>query len=295
MKKIIIPIVIILILAVIGGLLYFFVFNKDFIENSKKDPIYVEENGFEVTKIQDSYLNPIYCYTTDTNNNLIDVGSRFENSNATHKFYDYSVSEPDENGSVIVTFKYDFVAPIKYTRTDYSYKDKYYYNLYHSDAILFDYYTGEVYKRNEYKESDTDKKEFKYTDINWSGKTTKVGVYSVINSKWDGKQTVSENVYSDTFRKTTTFYISVPKDYDGLMLAIQKNGVGKDQFDNYMKYQTLKKEAEKTGEKSEELIKIQERMDSVRDLRNYSNYDDIEYPVDIFYVFKVSDITPVKK
>ncbi len=296
MKKIIIPIAIILILAIIGGLLYFFVFNKDANnENEKekiKDPIYVEENGFKVSEIQETYSNPIYCYTMDEDKNIIDIGFKFEDSNTTQKFYDYSVSEPDEDGNIGITFKYNIVSPLKYTKTDYSYTGKNYYTFHYSGAILFDYYTGEIYNKNNYDISSKDKKEFGYTDIKWSGNTTKVGVYTVTDEKWDGKQTVSENVYSDTCRKTVTYYISVPKDYDGLMLAIQKSGIDQAKFDKYKKYQALSKEAEKSGTKSEELIKMDERANSIRDLRNYSKYDDTEYAADDFYVFRVSDITP---
>ena len=52
------------------------------------------------------------------------------------------------------------------------------------------------------------------------------------SSKWDGitKVNSSEGIdtYNDTNRLTINAYIYAPKDYDGLMIALNKNGTSKE-------------------------------------------------------------------
>ena len=271
--------------------------------STTKPTPYVQSVGLTVGSATQAYTNPVFFYTTDKteDKNIIDVGCKFDTTSATHTFSDYSISSPDKNGNVVVSFKYSYVAPMKYTRTDYSYKDGYYYSTYYSDAVLFDYYTGEIYKYNEYSSTDDDK-DYTYNDIVWNGKTTKVGVKAEKSSSWDGKQTVSENVYSDTWRLTLTYYVSIPKDYDGIILGILKEGTNQKNFDyrlNYLKkYDELKKQAETTGTKSKELTEFEEKRNNMIKLLEYSRYDiyaKATHTKNDFYVFKVKDISPVKK
>lgn len=264
---------------------------------TEKATPYVKKNNLKVGSAKENYSNPIYFYTTDKteDRNVIDVGAKFDNNSASYKFYDYSVSAPDKNGNVEISFKYDVVIPLRYTREDYSYKEAYYYNTYGSYPKLFDYYTGEIYKTNT-SSNDTSLKD---NEIVYDGKTIKVGVRNVSTSTWDGNNKESDNVYSDTRRITHTYTISVPKDYDGLMIGFLKKGANKESFDNYKeyikKYNELKKQAEETGKKSTELIKIETREKSMLKILENSIYDKKIHTKDEFYVFKVKDITPLKK
>ncbi|MBR6033246.1 MAG: hypothetical protein IKP28_00590 [Clostridia bacterium] len=269
-------------------------------ENNKKTTAYVEKNNIKVLSATDNYTNPVYCYTTnrEETKDLVDVGVSFEKTSASYKFYDYSVSKADKDGNVTVSFKYDMTVPIKYTRTDYSNKINYYYNVMQSSPVLFDYYTGEEYLLNEYSASASeDTKKMKYNEIKWENKTYKIGVRADTVIKWNGKETVSENVYADTKNTTITYYISVPQSYDGLMVAIQKNGVTKQDFEdtrNYnKKYNDLKEQAEKTGEKSKELIEWEKKANTMIKLFE-SRIENKKYTKDDFYVFKVKDIKPAK-
>ena len=269
--------------------------------NDKKTTSYVEKNNIKVLSATDKYTNPVYCYTTnrEETRDLVDVGVSFEKASATYKFYDYSITKADKEGNVIVSFKYDMTSPIKYTRTDYSNKINYYYNVMQSSPFLFDYYTGEEYLLNEYSASASeDTKKMKYNEIKLDNKTIKVGVYNESTTKWNGKETISENVYGDTKNTTATYYVSIPQGYDGLMIAIRKTGVTKQDFEdtrNYnKKYNDLKAQAEKTGEKSKELTEFEKKANTMIKLLE-SRIENKKYTKDDFYVFKVKDITPVKK
>ena len=292
-KKGLIAIIIIVAVIVVAGILaYIFIFNK---------PVpYVEENNIEIASMSETYSIPVYPYTTNTNGDVIDVKSVFNECIATYKFYDYSVTEPDENGMVEVSFKYDIVAPLKYTRTDYSYTDKYYYTYFYSNASLFDYYTGQIYLKNNYNtnSSEENNKEMKYTDIVFGRKTTKVGVRTETTSKWDGKQNPEKDVYTDTSRLTIAYYISIPEKYDGLMIAIPKNGPSKKSFENKTnfnkKLNELKEQANKTGEKSEELVQMEEKSDAIYTILNPHSYENLIFTPSDLYVFRISDIKPAK-
>ena len=269
-------------------------------DDTKKEIPYVEKNGIKVLTTAEEYSNPVYYYTTNTEEtrDLVDVGAKFENNLATFKFYDYTVSKPDKNGNVEISFKYDEVIPIQYTREDYSYKEAYYYNTMASEPEIFDYYTGEIYLYNEYNESDSaDSKEMKFNEIKWNGKTIKVGLYTENTYKWNGKETVKENVFKDEYRETTTYHLSVPKDYTGVMVALNKNGTTKQAFENTRNYRKklsdLRKQAETDGKKSKELIEMEAKENTMTKLLE-SKVNSTPYKKDDFYVFKASTIKPKK-
>ena len=286
----------ILLISFIAGVILVFAAVAFFI--IKKTP-YIELKGIEILSAKNIYSNPIYTYTTDTEGEVIDIDSDFENTSATFKFYDYSVSEPDEDGNETTTFKYDTTVPIKFTRNDYTYKDKYYYTYSISRPIFFDRYTGEEYQKYTSRSDSDEETQLKTNEISWNGKTYKIGIRTETSSTWDGKKQESKDVYIDTNKVTTTVYISAPKGYDGLMAAIFKLGSTEERFKKTLadskKLDELKKQAEETGEKSKELIKLEEKQNKTSLLLESTLYDDITYTANDFYVFWINDIEPANE
>ena len=264
----------------------------------KKTP-YVNLKGIETLSAKNIYSNPVYSYTTNTDNEIIDIGSNFEDTSATFKFYDYHVSEPDEEGNETTTFKYDTTVPIKFTRTDYTYKDKYYYTYSISRPIFFDRYTGVEYQKYTSRIDSDEETQLKTNEISWNGKTYKIGIRTETSSTWDGKKQESKDVYSDTNKVTTTVYISAPKGYDGLMAAIFKLGSTKERLEKSLadseRLVELRKQAEETGEKSKELVKLEERQNRTKRLLESTLYEGMTYTANDFYVFRINDIEPTNE
>ena len=79
-----------------------------------------------------------------------------------------------------------------------------------------------------------------------------------------------------------------------MMLAILKSGTNKERTDKisayYDRFNELRKEAEETNQKSDELLKYEERANKVLSLFEASFDENIRYTKDDFYVVKVSDI-----
>ena len=65
----------------------------------------------------------------------------------------------------------------------------------------------------------------------------KIGVLEEYSSKWDGNKKISGDgdnaVYGDTSRSTALFTVKVPKDYDGVMVAILKSGSNEKSYGKY--------------------------------------------------------------
>ena len=277
-----------LLLVIIGVVL--------FLVLSPKPVPYVVANELEVVSAKNTFKNRIQPYTMSLDGEVIDIGNEFKETSASYKFYDYTVSEPDEKGIEIISFKYDTTAQITFTRKDYSYKEKYYYTYSLIRPIVFDYYTGEQYLRNSVNSDAPDSdKTLKINDITWSGKTYPIGILVESESEWDGKEEISKDIFTDTNRTTTTVSISAPKGYDGLMVAIFNPGLTEELFaknrENSKKLEDLKEQAEKTGEKSEELLKLEGQQNTATQLLKSTAYEDLYYEPSDFTVIWVNDIT----
>lgn len=272
-KKTIISIIIIFVL-IIG--LIIFLLNKD-----RKLVPYVEANNIPIVSAKKNYSNRVTPYLTDTNNNIINVEAKFEESFANYKFYDLKIEEQDENE--LITFRYDVEVPIKVEDPKLDYNWLYSYSI--ILPILFDYYTGE-----EYKVGGTD---FINNDITWNGKKYQISVKKETSSYWDGASVV-DNVYEDTNHETVTYYITCPKNYKGLMIGILKKGSTEESFKYNVnlnnRREELIKEEKETGIKSEELKQIEQNDNKTIKLRQSYNDKKFLYAKDDFYVFKVKDI-----
>ena len=253
---------------------------------------YIEENHFKLVDATKDYKNPVYYYTKKPTGEIIDVGSKFKEGEATYHFYDYHIYDYMQDGDVIVSFKMSYEVPVEYVREDLSYQEKYHYTYSIIKPNIVDYYTGEEYF---WYNNDEDKDKYYKNIIKWDDKEYEIGIRTETTTSWDGKEKIGENTYKDVSRGEVTYYISMPADYDGVLISIFKPGSTEELFNlsnkNNEKYEKLKKEAEETGEESEEYLKMKDKRETPRKLRE-SLHSDKLYDADDFYVFRAKDITP---
>lgn len=231
-KKIII---IVLIIAILLGLLIILLMKKD----NKLKP-YVEEKNIKVLSNQEFEI-PFKPYAKDEHKTPMELdGLIFEDTKGTYKFYDYNITESDEKDYVIYSFKYDVEVPIKYTVDTSKTIRKWTRSYAFLYPVLFDYYTGEVYKErhvalsgkiNYYDAFTEGTEDMEFINITWDNKTYKIGVRIETSSSWDQTTKTSNNnidTYNTSNKVNVITYIYAPKDYDGLMLALNKNGTSID-------------------------------------------------------------------
>ena len=310
MKKFKVVIIVLSVLLIIGAAIgiTIVVINKNKIKNENKEEIksYVEENDIEVTSATDLYEVPIKPYAKDENKNIIDVdGVDFEETKGTFKYYDYDVSEADENGYAIHSFKYDIEIPVKYTVDTSKENPKWYRSLAIPNSIHFDKYTGDVYREKNVSVDGSKisyynpnnigaDDEFSYTNITWKDQTYKIGVRVEVSAKWDGVKEAEDNngikTYTDTCRATAGVFIYAPKDYDGLMVAINKNGTSRAAIEAEMNAYKKYLEEHKDNPESEE-----ERQVKTYKILSSQFGDDSKHNKDEFYIMNVKDIKPVEK
>ena len=315
-KKIGIIIGLIVISTFVLALIIYFYINSNKQEknggtNQKENIIkpYVEENNIEIASSTDEFKIPIKPYARNKEDKTpIEVdGVAFEDTIGTYKFYDYSISDVDENNYVTYSFKYDVVVPISYTVNTSKLNNTNWSRSYaFLQANVFDYYTGELYHEKNfsvtgnvyYHDINNENDDMAYTNITWNGNEYKIGVRMESSSKWDGITKVNSSegtdTYNDTNRTTINAYIYAPKDYDGLMIALNKNGTSKDivlkqiEFNN--KYNELLKDEQNSGEKSNELVEIEKKLNKIYKLLDEQHMDIKERNKNDFYVIRVNEI-----
>ena len=232
---------IVFVLLIIVGIIICLLFSKKEISNTEKPIPYVEKENIEIGSNY-SLSVPFTPYAKDTNKNITVLdGVKFETNDGTYKFHSLSITEPDKDNYVIYSFLYDAVVPVKYTvdtTKTYPSWSRSYGML---QAIFFDYYTGDLYntkietvsgKINVVDSNTVTSDEYAFTNVSWDNKEYKIGVRTELSSKWDGVKKVSSNnnidSYSDTNRISVTVKIYAPKDYDGLLIGLNKKGSNKD-------------------------------------------------------------------
>ena len=296
-KKIIFIIIgIVLFLAVLAFLIWFL---------TRPVPFVVKEK-IEILDAKGNYSNPVYLYAISQTGEYINEGINFKDSKAEYKFYD--LKKKTKGKYDIYTFKQDITIPVEYTKT---YKaGRWTYSFSQVDPMLFDYYTGEVYNKGMTVTDNSltgigigsSESNMKMTTINWNNKKYKIGILEEYSSKWDGNKKLIEDgdntVYGDTSRSTALFTIKVPKDYDGVMVAVLKRGSNEESYSKYKvrydKYQELLKDYENTGKKSKELIEFEKDQFKVCSLFDSINDKDLIYTKDDYIVFRMSEIKKLK-
>lgn len=279
-----------------------------FLLNRNKPVPFVKKNGIKISSAKKEYTNPIYPYSKDADTGIFlnTDKIKFKNTSSHYKFTNLK----KEKNSILDKYSFDIEieTPIKYTSTYIDAPWTYSYSA--IDPIIFDYYTGEVYRVGIDVEDNSligvginnENRNMKYTTIEWNNKEYKIGVLKKYNSKWAGKKVNKvkngTKVYRDKNIGKTTVKIDVPKGYNGLMIAILKKGSNKKTFelDNtiYEEYERLFNEYQQTGIKSEELNKLDEKRDKVISLFDSNLNKDTKYTKDDYYVIRVKNIPKAK-
>ena len=270
---------------------------------------YVEEKNIEVLKADAEYSISIEPYFKDENKNVIDIdGITMKKSAAIYRFYDYSVSEPDEDNYVTHSFKVETIKPIEYVEES---NRKYPYHKYtylYVQPSIFDYYTGTVLKEKHVSSNGTvnyydikpTEEDMAFTEVTWKDKTYRIGVRVETSMKWDGIKKTDNGDGTRTVkdRATTNVLITIyaPKEYDGLMTFFSKKGTTKqdflDQLEYNKKYNELANQANETGEKSEELKFMEDQINNSFKLLDPRRNGQSELKNDAFYVIRVNEIKP---
>lgn len=276
----------------------------------KKDPAetpFFEKYSFELVDKDKTYELPLYFYSEDGSGNPIEIeGLEFIPHKMRYKFTNWNVTEPDEDGNVILSYTYTAEATLEY-RLPKTNTIEWYYNYSSNNPFAFDYYTGEIYRNTTVGNSSKTvingveqvEIEMQLTDVVWNGKTTRIAQISEYTfDGWkDPEEVEDEDGYyhfKTPISATTTTKIKMPKDYDGVMIAINKNGTTKEYFDKdyekLLKYEELQKQAEETGKKSEEQVRIENDRKMVHKLIDSNDEERKDMKVEDYYVIKVSDI-----
>lgn len=268
---------------------------------SRPVPFVVREK-IEILDAKGNYSNPVYLYAITPTGEQINEGINFKDSKAEYKFYELKKETKGKHD--IYTFKQDITIPVEYTST---YKGgRWTYSFSQVDPMLFDYYTGEVYNKGmEVADNsligigiESSEANMGMTTIKWNNNKYKIGVLEEYSSKWDDNKKLSgdgdNTVYGDTSRATALFTVKVPKDYDGVMIAILKSGSNERSYRKYKvrydKYQELLKDYENTGKKSKELIEFEKDQFKVRSLFESINDKNLTYTKNDYIVFRMSEI-----
>ena len=294
-KIIFIIIGVVLFLALLACLIWFI---------TKPVPFVIREN-IEILDAKGDYSNPVYLYATAQTGEQIKEGINFKDSKAEYKFYDLKKETDGEYD--IYTFKQDITISVEYIKT---YKGRMTYSFSQVDPMLFDYYTGEEYNKGMAVTDNSligiaigsSEANMGMTTIKWNNNEYEIGVLEEYSSKWDGNKKLSGDgdnaVYGDTSRSTALFTVKVPKDYDGVMVAILKRGSNEESYEKYKvrydKYQELLKDYENTGEKSKELIEFEEDQFKVRTILESINDKNLIYTKNDYIVFRMSEIEKIK-
>ena len=272
---------------------------------------YVEEKGIEVLPADGKYSISVEPYFKDKKNNIIDLKDiNMSKSTSTYRFYDYSVTEPDSEGYVTHTFMVDITTPIKYVKKS---NKKYSYHTYTScfrHPSIFDYYTGTVFKDTRSSKNNTvnyydvksTNEDMAFTEVSWKDKTYRIGVKADASIKWDGMKVAINGNGTITIKDKSTLFIKItiyaPKEYDGLMVFLNKESTSKqdllDQIEYNNRYNELVKEFNETGVKSEELKEMEEINTSNYKLLDSNVKGQPELKNDAFYILRVNEIKPKK-
>ena len=294
-KIIFIIIGVVLFLALLACLIWFI---------TKPVPFVIREN-IEILDAKGDYSNPVYLYAATPTCEHINESIKFKDSQAEYKFYDLKKETDGEYD--IYTFKQDITISVEYIKT---YKGRMTYSFSQVDPMLFDYYTGEVYNKGMAVTDNSligigigsSEANMGMTTIKWNNNEYEIGVLEEYSSKWDGNKKLSGDgdnaVYGDTSRSTALFTVKVPKDYDGVMVAILKSGSNEKSYgkykERYDKYQELLEDYENTGKKSKELIEFEEDQFKVRTILESINDKNLIYTKNDYIVFRMSEIEKIK-
>ena len=307
-KKLIIIIISIVVILLIGTFLYFLLHKKDDSKEENKLLSYVESNNIKIGDPDEGSEVHVQAYGKDTNKNIfLPDGVIFDKDNkASYEYYDYNETEPDEDGYVVYSFKVKYASIVKYTVDSNIEKPQWSLSSAMLVPSIFDYYTGNIYLEkhdtngtvNIYDVNNYSNEEMAFTDMSWNDKDYKVGVLMIFEKVSTEKHVddIVNNIthYRVNYNYVITYYVKAPKDYDGLLVFLNKDGASvknvQSQKDLLKHYEELQKEEEKTGEKTEEQQQIEEDANKVIKLLDKENAKGEKPDKDDFYVYRLKDI-----
>lgn len=275
----------------------------------KKEPAFMETfKNVKYSDASNTLETGVYFYTLDENNNEVKFDDiTLNNEKMKYKFNNFKVSKPDKKGYVKLTYDYRMDVNFDFYT---SHRGKWSYTYTYGCPLIFDYYTGEIYRHNQTNVGaennltengiETEGKDKpKYTKIKWNKKETKIGILEKFNiDEWKNPELLGQENgtyhYKNSTGGTVTIEITMPKDYDGIVIALNKEGTT-EKFHNeskkeYNKLVELQKKAREEGKKSEELIKLEKEKNKVRKIVDPKDEKRKEYKIDDYYYIKVSDI-----
>ena len=274
------------------------VFAGTFVVEKVEQKPFVEENNMKITSADTIFKVPAYCFFTSNGNEVEMPGIVFDETSAYFRFYDYRVVEQNDDGYQIVSFKCENTTPVNITLAadpGFSWN----LNKISPGVQVFDYYTGEKYRKTNVNVKDGEEntnKEFRYTDITFNEKTYTIGVRveTTAIKDWDEQKNADGSISRiDNSYTVFTYFIYAPKDYDGLMVGLYKPGVSKETYNMFVEYnkklKELKAQAD-AGNPSEEYKHMQEILNGVRIL-NQGEFDlDTIFNLQDYYILRVNDI-----
>ena len=290
MKKvyIIIPIILIIIVILVGLVLY---------RIGNRAIPFAEQYKFEYVNENDEIELPLFLYAEDENRELINEDAlEFVQKDQKLKYGDFKITPIDGSDNIIVSFRLDIKAELECYFNDNAPKSINYQFRYLIPS-MFDYYTGSIYK-NKSKEiesveqikdvSELTEEDFKFITINWNDKEYKIGVNEQITAGVEKDPGTADKVDGkDHFVSPLAEYaqiaIMIPKDYDGIMIAIDKEGCSKETVLKAREDAIKKKEETETeGEEAKETEEIVHKLIDIEDESRNG------YTAERFYILNVS-------
>ena len=288
-------------------------------ESYNKNTSFITKNYIKLSSPWTKFKAPIYSFAVDKKNNPVEVKNLvFVDKNITYTFHD-TKREVLDDGDVLITIPCDMEVELEYVIGD-DIDTNWIYTYSYMPVFAFDYYSGDIYREKNISDSklilidsENDKKVDKknknkkskpedvmiFTDQIYNDKKISIGVLSnSTKSEWgnniyqgnkdDGKHFKVSN------KSTTIIYIKSPKNYDGIALAINKNGASYDtwkkEYDYYEKTLSLQEKEKETGEKNSELLEIEKEKENIHKLLDKKDYLRKNYTNDDFYVIRVTDM-----
>lgn len=312
-KKILIILVTAFVLFVF--LILLIIINK---ENYSNNISFITKNGMKVSSPWNKFKAPVYSFAIDKKNNPVEIENlTFLDKNITYSFHD-TKRDVLEDGNVLITIPCEMEVELEYVVGD-DVDTNWIYTYSYAPVFAFDYYSGDIYREKTISDSNlvlmdgnsetktTKKKKKKektedqmvYTEQVHNDEKISIGILNnSTKSTWgnslyrgneeDGKHFVVNN------KSDIVIYIKAPKNYDGLTLAINKNGATydtwKNEYEYYEKLVSLQEEEKKTGEKSNELKKMEQNQEVIHKLLDKNDEYRNNYSKDDFYVIRVADM-----
>lgn len=245
--------------------------------SSENQTSFIQANNLTVSPANQTYNNRAYTYALDDEGRqIINEGLIINQKDATFRLYNYTETMNSDSETRTISFKYDMTIPAEVTEDvailGGSMRLKL--NAIYYTPNVFDGNTGDEYDSEEHGVGDASTTS-KNNTVLWNGTTYNVAVSkNMISGGWDPsqKETLQDGtlVFTTTYRQTGQYTITVPIDYYGPMIALNKIGVDQSLYNAYVS----NKEANDADRPTKKFYETA-----------YKNYQPTDY-----YIMKISDV-----